>query len=132
MWIGTYQKWNPNPPSYGKRYEVDAVHDDYEGFRIWFRPHDRPNPFLIAKFENPLFYASSDESNRLTGATNDISDEFPHLFWTVLDSSLTTEFQRQSCGIINESLIVHYCFLSCNQCVDVLSVREPQIIQTKW
>jgi hypothetical protein len=80
---------------------------------------------LIVLFERPFFYASSDESDRLTGATNDISKEFPHLFWTVTDSNLIAEFKRQTAGVKDDYAITHYCFLSCNQCVDVLSLVKP-------
>jgi hypothetical protein len=36
MWQGKYQKWNPIPHLENKRLYVGAVHDDWEGFRIWF------------------------------------------------------------------------------------------------
>jgi len=126
MWIGSYEKWNPIPGFAGERFEVEAVHDDWDGFRIWFRAHDLTKGMLIARFEVPLFYSSSDEGDRLIGATNDISQEFPHLFWRVLDSSLVTEFKRQGSGVREGDLIHHFCFLSCNQCVDVLSPHEPE------
>ena len=125
MWIGKYIKWNPIPEYAGKRFDVEAVHDDWEGFRIWFRPHDTTRPMLIVKFENELFYSSSDEGDRLIGASNDITKEFPHLFWKVTESNLITEFKRQTSGIRADDDIHHYCFMSCNQCVDVLSLSEP-------
>ncbi|MCB1582552.1 MAG: hypothetical protein KDI92_05755 [Xanthomonadales bacterium] len=126
MWIGTYFKWDPIPVYAGMRFDVEAVHDDWEGFRIWFRPHNQTKPMLIARFEDELFYASSDEGDRLSGAKNDIWDEFPHLFWKVDESELINEFVRQSKGIRDGSAIQHYCFMSCNQCVDVLSLSEPK------
>jgi hypothetical protein len=125
MWIGTYTKWDPIPEYSGKRFDVEAVHDDWEDFRIWFRPHDITRPMLIAKFEYQLFYSSSDEGDRLAGANNDISNEFPHLFWKVSDSNLITEFKRQTSGVRDDNDIQHFCFMSCNQCVDVLSLEKP-------
>ncbi len=125
MWIGTYSKWNPVPEYAGIKFDVEAVHDDWEGFRIWFRPHDDTKPMLIAKFDSELFYSSSDEGDRLIGAKNDISEEFPHLFWKVEESVLVEEFIRQSSGVRESEAIQHYCFMSCNQCVDVLSLTEP-------
>ena len=125
MWIGSYIKWNPIPEYAGELFDVEAVHDDWEGFRIWFRPHDVTRPMFIVKFENPLFYSSSDEGDRLTGASNDIFKEFPHLFWKVSESNLITEFKRQAGGVRADNDIRHYCFMSSNQCVDVLSLEDP-------
>lgn len=125
MWVGTYTKLNPIPEYSGKLFEVDAVHDDWEGFRIWFRPYDATKAMLIARFEDEVFYSSSDEGDRLIGAKNDISKEFPHLFWKVTDSSLVSEYLRQGSGVRDRHRIHHYCFMSCNQAVDVLSYSAP-------
>ena len=128
MWVGKYKKINPLPEFSGMRFEVEAVHDDWEGFRIWFRPHDATKAMVIAKFDSELFYSTSHDGDRLSGAKNDISDEFPHLFWEVTDSSLINEFKRQTAGIRAEDAIYHYCFMSCNQAVDVLSLSAPMYI----
>lgn len=125
MWIGEYIRWNPVPEYEGKRFEVEAVHDDWDGFRIWFRPYDTTQAMLIAHFEYPLFYSSSDEGDRLDGATNELSLEFPHLFWKVRNSDLVKEFKRQSGGVRAQDPMDHFCFLSCNQCVDVLAAENP-------
>ena len=80
---------------------------------------------LIARFDGQLLYASSDEGDRLTGALNDLSGQFPHLFWKISESSLVFEFKRQTSGVRQDDKIQHFCFMSCNQCVDVLSFDEP-------
>ena len=125
MWIGTYTKVDPIPKYSGMRFDVEAIHDDWEGFRIWFRPHDVTKPMLIAKFDSELFYSTSDESDRLDGSKNNIQSEFPHLFWKVTESNLVDEFKRQTAGVRAKDEIQHYCFMSCNQCVDVLSFSGP-------
>ena len=128
MWIGEYSKWNPIPKYAGICFDIEAVHDDWEGFRIWFRPHLNTMSMLIVSFDSELFYCSSDESDRLVGAKNNISKEFPHLFWKVNDSELVKEFIRQSSNVRESDAIQHYCFMSCNQCVDVLSLTEPTFV----
>ena len=105
MWIGTYIKWNPIPSYEGKRFEVEAVHDDWEGFRVWFKPNDYTKPMLIANFDSELFYSSSDEGDRLSPINNDISNELPHLFWKVENSALVTEFKRQASGVRKDCLL---------------------------
>ena len=114
MWIGIYSKWNPVPEYEDMQFEIDAVHDDWEGFRIWFRPHDVTKPMLIAKFDSELFYSSSDEGDRLIGAKNSEVLKLPHLFWKVSESELANEFVRQSSGVREIGEFRHYCFMSCN------------------
>ncbi|MFV0477801.1 MAG: hypothetical protein ACK5ME_08205 [Parahaliea sp.] len=80
---------------------------------------------LIVKFDDALFYTSSNENDRLIGATNRLPLEFPHLFWKVENSSLTTEFKRQGAHIRRDENVCHFCFAGCNQFVDVLSLAEP-------
>ncbi|EKU98946.1 hypothetical protein Lepto7375DRAFT_8281 [Leptolyngbya sp. PCC 7375] len=43
--------------------EIDAVHNDWERFRIWIRSHDPTKGGLIARFELALLYCSSDEND---------------------------------------------------------------------
>lgn len=80
---------------------------------------------LIARFDNELFYSSSDESDRLSAVNNEISGAFPHLFWKVKESALVVEFKRQAGGVRDGDNISHYCFISCNQCIDILSLDPP-------
>jgi hypothetical protein len=124
MWQGSYQRWNPVPKLEGIRMWCEAVHDDWEGFRIWFRPEDRTLPMLVVHFGHRLLYVNSDEGDRLSRVSEPPSGG-PHVFWQVHDSSLVAEFQRQSLGIRADNVITHYAFLSSSDCVDVLSLEAP-------
>ena len=126
MWQGNYRRWNPVPHLEGKCLYVDAVHDDWEGFRIWFSMENKnAGVVAIVKFERVLLYTNSDESYRLSPVNNREQMKFPHLFWKVEDSELLKEFHRQSLQIYEDWEITHYAFLSASDCVDVLSVSEP-------
>lgn len=126
MWNGIYKRWEPLPEWSGCRVEIDAVHDDREGFRIWIQSHDPTKGFLIARFELALLYCSSDESDRIAGIQPaNQTLEFPHVFWIIDDSELVDIFHRQSCGLHTERDVTHFAFLSCNQCVDVVSCGIP-------
>lgn len=102
----------------------EALHDDWEGFRIWLNP-DPPGAMLIVSFASVLFYANSDEGKRLATVENEKEMNFPHVFWKVDNSSLIEEFHRQSSGVAETLPIVHYAFLTSSDCVDVLAVEEP-------
>jgi hypothetical protein len=123
MWQGTYQKWNPVPEYADQRFYVDAVHDDWEGFRIWFRLDKSTGIDLIVRFDYALLYLNSIESFRLSSVEGKLS--FPHLFWKVENSQLIEEFHRQSLETCKGWEIEHFAFLSALDCVDVLSVSEP-------
>ncbi len=81
---------------------------------------------LIARFQPILLYCSSDESDRIVEIqhANQIL-KFPHVFWIVDDSELVAIFHRQSCGLHTNRDIIHFAFLSCNQCVDVIACGLP-------
>lgn len=103
----------------------EAVHDDWEGFRIWLSP-EPPGGMLVVRFSSVLFYANSDEGNRLAPVLNNRELQFPHVFWKVDDSSLVAEFLRQSAGTCEGLLITHFAFLTSSDCIDVLATEEPQ------
>ncbi len=126
MWQGSYKKWNPIPLFEDKCLYVEAVHDDWEGFRIWFTSENtKLGVVLIIRFEVALLYVNSNESYRLSLVKNDGQMDFPHLFWKVEDSELIKEFHRQSVNIYEDWEIQHFAFLSGEACVDVLSISDP-------
>jgi hypothetical protein len=124
MFQGRYVRWNPIPKLEGQRMYCEAVHDDWEGFRIWLSP-ERPSRMLVVRFEHVLFYANSDEGKRLAPVENDKEMKFPHVFWKVENSALLAEFHRQSSGTSESLEITHFAFLSSSDCIDVLAVGEP-------
>ena len=126
MWQGFYKKWNPIPILEDKCLYVEAVHDDWEGFRIWFTSENtKLGVILIIKFEDALLYIKSNESFRLSSVENSEEMKFPHLFWKVENSDLIKEFHRQSLDIYKDWKIQHFALLSGEDCIDVLSVDEP-------
>ena len=127
MWNGMYERWHPLQSWSDRRVEIEAVHDDWDGFRIWIRSHDEPKGMLIVRFDDAKFYCNSDEGYRISSIEpSQPTLEFPHVFWRVSDSELVRVFNRQSCGIHSSDGLVHYSFLSCNDCVDVISCFPPK------
>lgn len=129
MWNGIYERWNPIQEFEGQRMYCDAVHHDFEGFRIWLRGEDPTKNPLIIRFENPLLYLNSDDSNRVAPISPPQDLKFPHAFWKVEDSELVALFHRSSCEIYKDWKIVHFAFQTCDDCVDVLSTTEPTMQQ---
>ncbi len=126
MWNGTYKKWLPIPEWCNCRVDIEAVHHDWEGFRIWLRHHDPTKGVLIVRFDSQLLYDSGAESDRIGEIQPKGQDlKFPHVFWTVEDSELISIFHRQSCGIRTNQKLNHFAFLACNQQVDVIALTPP-------
>jgi hypothetical protein len=120
---GHYIKWNPLPPLADTRMTCEALHDDWEGFRIWLRPEN--GPMLIVSFPSVLYHAKSDDGARLAPVANSAPLELPHTFWQVTNSALIAEFHRQSCNTREDWNITHYAFLATNEGIDVLSTEAP-------
>jgi len=59
-----YKKWTP-VDSIPKRMYCEAIHDDYEGFRILLRGEDLTLPMLRLSFESVLLYRNMDEGSML-------------------------------------------------------------------
>lgn len=126
MWNGTYERWNPIPHLEGKRLYLEAVHDDWEGFRIWLRPEDQTKPMVIVRFQTVEAYFASNEGNRVSPISPVQELDFPHAFWVVENSELLSIVSKQSCGTEFDGL-AHFAFLSCDDCIDVLGL-EPEFI----
>jgi hypothetical protein len=128
MFEGHYIRWCPIPAFDGQRMSCEALHDDWEGFRLWFKP--KSGPMLIVAFPSVLFYASSEDGARLVPPmTKDVPLQLPHLFWKVETSSLLAEYHRQSMGTRANWAITHYAFLSVNDCIDVLATEAPLFLE---
>jgi hypothetical protein len=125
MWNGIYKRWSPIPDLDGQRVYLEAVHDDWEGVRIWLRPEDSTKPMGIFRFDIVEAYFASNESNRISKMLPEQELEFPHAFWKVENSELLEVVSKQSCGTEREGL-VHFSFLSCEDCIDVLA-WEPEV-----
>ncbi|MGL4325487.1 MAG: hypothetical protein ACRCTD_15735 [Beijerinckiaceae bacterium] len=123
MFQGHYIRWNPIPELDGQRMSCEALHDDWEGFRLWFKPQS--GPMLIVSFPSVLLHASSEDGSRLSPIINTVPLELPHLFWKVEQSALVAEFHRQSLDTRASWNITHYAFLSVNDCIDVLATEPP-------
>ena len=126
MFQGRYTRWNPIQALGGKRMFCEAVHDDWEGFRIWLRPDTAVGAMVIVSFSTVLYYGNSLEGRRLAAVSNASEMQFPHVFWIVEESALVTEFKRQAAGTADTLEITHYAFLSSTDCIDVLATMPPR------
>jgi hypothetical protein len=125
-----YIRWNPIQAFDRKRMYCEALHDDWEGFRIWFKPES--GPMLLVAFPSVLFYARSEDGSRLSSMANEVPLQLPQLFWKVEQLSLDAEYHRQSLGTRVSWGITHYAFRSVNDRIDVLPPELPVFREHDW
>jgi hypothetical protein len=123
-----FDLWQPLP-GLGDTLYVEAVLDDWEGFRILLRPHDPQKGMLRIAFENPYAYRNMNESYRL--------ETWSHWpgpapaggsgLFLVRNSSWLSEFHSESQDVYRDQKIVHYAIFSPEDCVEVLSVSDPRV-----
>ena len=123
-----FELWKPLPDIPGDLY-VEAVLDDWEGFRILLRPHDPKKGMLRIEFEHTYAYRNMNESYRLTTWANwpgPAPAGNPGLL-LVRNSSWLSEFHSESQNVYHDEKIVHYAIFSPEDCVEVLSASEPRV-----
>ena len=126
MFRGNYKAWNPVPAIQGERLYLEAVHDDWEGFRVWFRHHEPSRQVLIFKFETPIAHFASNESYRIAGFKPEPESD-PGNIWTVEQSELVELVRRQSAGTMSADEMTHFVLLSSEDCIDVVAATQPGI-----
>jgi hypothetical protein len=119
------QEWQPLP-NLPSNMQVEAIHDDYEGFRILMRSKD--SEILRICFTEKITYRNTDESEYLKIWGNDIK-VLKSNFFQVQDSSFLRYFLQE----MNENRfhdnsmnsIGHYLIFTDFDCIDILSTKPP-------
>ena len=119
-----YQKWNPLE-SIPDRLHCEAVHDDYEGFRILLRGEEANSHTFRLAFDSPLAYRNIDEGNMLR-TLNLIKEREKASLYIVKNSAWVKWFHEESLGIYEGHNLIHYALITANDCIDVLTEFEPK------
>jgi len=117
-------QWKPIH-SLKNHFYCDAIHDDYEGFRIILRAEKNDGPVIKILFDNVLFYQNTDEGNILNPPASDGDFSFPHPFYKIANSKLLGHFHQLSNNIYLNEDITHFAIYTCNDCIDILCSGEP-------
>mmetsp|Transcript_7221 Transcript_7221/g.9363 ORF Transcript_7221/g.9363 Transcript_7221/m.9363 type:complete len:125 (+) Transcript_7221:142-516(+) len=104
---------------------LEALYDDYEGFRLVLKGEDSSSRPLRITFEDVLSYRNTDE-----GALLETLSNFNFGGWSLFTSQTSNYidwFVSESGGIYDENDIVHYFVYTPNDCVDILSIAPPRV-----
>jgi hypothetical protein len=117
--------WQPVPDAVGEMF-VEAVYDDYEGFRILMRGTEPNSKMLRISFDAHLSYRNTDDSfmSRLGALYERLAER--STFYIVENSSYIDYFMEMSEGLHPPDwIIAHYAIYTPNDCIDVLSYHPP-------
>jgi hypothetical protein len=118
-----YETWNVAPGLDVADVTIEAVIDDWEGFRVLLRDHNGGRIFRIT-FEKHVAYLCRDESD-LVGEVSRSDCVKGRLFYQVRNSEFLQRFAVDSAREYRD--LRHYAIMTGVHCVDVLTQAEPRI-----
>ncbi len=105
---------------------VEALHDDYEFFRILLKGKSPQSKMLRIYFDSIFAYRNLDESYRLR-TWNKFKGDRPSSLFIVENSKWLKWFHEESQGLYHENPIKHYAIHTVQDCIDILSEYEPLV-----
>jgi len=120
----SFEKWIPIDDLPETLY-LEAIHDDYEGFRLLLKGDEDHNKTLRITFDPALSYRNTDEGDLLKTIGKQEFEQWS--LYTVRNSSYSEWFADESCGIHDDENIIHYAIYTPNDCIDILSVYPPEV-----
>lgn len=122
-----YRKWEPVPDLPIEMY-VEALHDDYEGFRVLLKGRDERAGMLRIAFYYALTYRNVDEGDLISYDRQDEGGDLGRWgFFVVSTSDYLEWFLDVSHGLHDRDDITHYAIYTPNDCIDVLSKDPPKV-----
>lgn len=123
----TDARWEPFPSDAQPKY-VEAIHDDYEGFRILLRGETLDSPMLRLSFDPPpLAYRVTEEASWLSnGLPVGLAGSRVVRFLALDDSELLSWFRGVSAGIRDSWNLRHYVVCMANSVVEVVACQPPR------
>ncbi len=106
---------------------IEAIHDDYEGFRILLRGESPASKMLRVTFEDYLSYRNTDESYLLKVWHSNKKEVLGKVFYTVANSSYVDFFCEMTGGFYPDLKLTHYAIYTVSDCIDVISTVPPTV-----
>ncbi len=120
----SFKKWMPIDNLVETLY-LEAVHDDYEGFRLLLKGDGEENKVLRNTFDPALSYRNTDEGELLKTINEQNFGGWS--LYVANDSDYLKWFSEESHGTHEGEDIIHYAIYTPNDCLDVLSAYPPKV-----
>jgi hypothetical protein len=121
-----YVFWDLQIDEMPKKFSIESIHDDYEGFRIILRGDSIPEKIIKIGFESVLSYKNTNESYLLKLWEIFPNDLAGKIFYIVKNSSYIESVREQAYNI-NIGELNHYAIYTISDCVDIISSSPPKI-----
>lgn len=120
----TYEVWDV-VPGQAIRVSVEALIDDWEGFRVLLRNHETDRVLRIV-FGSHVAYQNRDESD-LDGEAARSEGLGRGCFYRVRFSEFEVRFKSDSARQFGE--LKHFAIITDTDCIDVLTLDDPTVEQ---
>jgi len=106
---------------------IEAIHDDYEGFRILLQGENKNSNMLRIVFDNKLSYRNTNESYLLKIWHTNRKEILGKVFYIISNSSYIDFFHEMTGNIYNDWNLKHYAIYTITDCLDIISCYPPKI-----
>jgi len=119
-----YERWEPldNIP---RQLLCEGLIDDSEGLKVFLKGMDSSAPIFRITFGSYLAYRNMDEGSKIRTWNRTTGREICPLY--IVSHSLWLDwFHEESSGIYNDMTVMHYAIFTECDCIDVLTLDEPE------
>ena len=120
-----YSSWKPLPDVPGRIY-CEAVHHDYEHFRVLLKGDETTSRTFRILFEVIVAYRNINESYRLRTWERVHGENMVGLF-TVENSKWVEWLREESSGVLNDVQLTHYAIFTPEDCIEIVSEFAPEV-----
>jgi hypothetical protein len=120
-----FVKWEPVQGLPTPLY-CEALHDDWEGFRVLLRGEDPRSRLLRITFPSPASYRNTNESYLLR-TWSEARDRPLCSLLNVLNSEWLAWLRAENGPVVEGRSFVHYAILTPEDCIEVLSEHPPSV-----
>lgn len=124
-----YKKWMPIE-GLERELWVEAVHDDYEGFRILMKGSSPSSATLCIHFKHYYLYRNVDETYRMKLWQEGNFEERNWALYTTTSSQLIEWFNEENDGVQDKGEMMHYLIKTGADVIEVLTNRNAPDV--KW
>jgi hypothetical protein len=123
-----FEIWDVGLPRAGQ-ISIDALIDDWEGFRVLMRDH-LTNGVVRVAFDTHLAYQCRDESDFIGEAQRSEGFGRGGVFssiYRVKNSEFIARYLKDSLRGYSKNELTHFSIVTGDQCIDVIALTEPRI-----
>lgn len=121
------KNWDLSSFDISNKVSVQEIKDDSKGLAIYFEDERHESKKIMILFENALSYVNTNESYLLKRWENESKENLGKVFYKIDESEYIELFHHMSFNVYKDLNIKHFAIYTNEDCLDVLSVSEPEI-----